>query len=95
MQIAEPALQAVGDIARRIAARLKHRLPARAAYVVLRELDARTLRDLGFDRSEILSVAAEFAVGRRIYPRFEAAPKGPALLARFQPNLSRGAPSCM
>ena len=30
----------------------------------LRDLDARTLRDLGFDRSEILSVALDFGRDR-------------------------------
>ena len=34
---------------------------ARATYRALRELDARTLHDLGLDRSEMRSVAAEIA----------------------------------
>ena len=34
------------------------RCRARAAYVTLAELDARTLRDLGIDRSELASIAA-------------------------------------
>jgi uncharacterized protein YjiS (DUF1127 family) len=61
MQIVEASLQAVGDLARRMVARLKRRRQARTTYRALCALDARTLRDLGFDRSEILSVAAEVA----------------------------------
>jgi uncharacterized protein YjiS (DUF1127 family) len=60
-QIVAATLQAVGDLVRRMVARSKRRQQARATYLALRGLDARTLRDLGFDRSEILSVAAEVA----------------------------------
>jgi uncharacterized protein YjiS (DUF1127 family) len=60
----------LGDIAasvwRPVAQRLQHlltqakqRRQARATYLVLRDLDARTLHDIGIDRSEILSVALE------------------------------------
>jgi uncharacterized protein YjiS (DUF1127 family) len=52
-------LQAVGAIARRVHARHKQRREARAIYDALRQLDDRTLHDLGFDRSEMTSVAAE------------------------------------
>jgi uncharacterized protein YjiS (DUF1127 family) len=41
--------------------RLDQRLQARGTYLALRELDARTLRDIGVDRSEILSVALELS----------------------------------
>jgi uncharacterized protein YjiS (DUF1127 family) len=52
-------LQAAGAIARRAHARHKQRREARAIYDALRQLDDRTLHDLGFDRSEMTSVAAE------------------------------------
>ena len=42
------------------ARRLRYRR-ARDVYDALRELDDRALRDLGFDRSELTSVAAEVA----------------------------------
>ena len=50
-----------GAIARRALARLPTYREARSIRNALRDLDDRTLRDLGFDRSEISSVAAEFA----------------------------------
>jgi uncharacterized protein YjiS (DUF1127 family) len=53
------AIHTVGAIARRAYARYRQRRQARATYDILRRLDDRTLRDLGFDRSEIRSVAAE------------------------------------
>jgi uncharacterized protein YjiS (DUF1127 family) len=53
------AIQAAGAIARRAHARHRQRRQARAIYDALHQLDNRTLRDLGFDRSEITSVAAE------------------------------------
>lgn len=37
----------------------KQRAQARATYRALASLDARTLRDLGLDRSELMSIAAE------------------------------------
>lgn len=60
-EIVKATLKAVGDHVRRTVARWKRQQQARATYLALRALDARTLRDLGFDRSEILSVAAEVA----------------------------------
>jgi uncharacterized protein YjiS (DUF1127 family) len=60
-QSVEATLLAIGTAARRMYAKWKQRQQARATYVALSELDARTLRDLGFDRSEIRSVAAEVA----------------------------------
>lgn len=53
------AIRTVGAIARREYARYRQRRQARVTYDILRRLDDRTLRDLGFDRSEIRSVAAE------------------------------------
>jgi uncharacterized protein YjiS (DUF1127 family) len=52
-------IRAVGAIARRAHARHRQHRQARATYDALRQLDDRALRDLGFDRSEITSVAAE------------------------------------
>jgi uncharacterized protein YjiS (DUF1127 family) len=53
------AIQAVGAIARRAYARQRQRRQATAIHDALRRLDDRALRDLGFDRSETRSVAAE------------------------------------
>jgi uncharacterized protein YjiS (DUF1127 family) len=58
-EIIVAAIQAAGAIARRAHARHRQRRQARAIYDALRELDDRTLHDLGFDRSEITSAAAE------------------------------------
>jgi uncharacterized protein YjiS (DUF1127 family) len=52
-------LRALGAIVRRVQARYRQRRKARAVYDALRHLDDRMLRDLGFDRSEISSIAAE------------------------------------
>jgi uncharacterized protein YjiS (DUF1127 family) len=51
----------MGDLLRRVIARHRQRREAWSAYDALRRLDDRTLRDLGFSRSELTSVAAEFA----------------------------------
>jgi uncharacterized protein YjiS (DUF1127 family) len=51
---------AVGAFARRAYVRYRQRREASALRDALRQLDDRMLRDLGFDRSEISSVAAEF-----------------------------------
>jgi uncharacterized protein YjiS (DUF1127 family) len=59
-EIIVAAIQAAGAIARRAHARHRQRRQAMATCDALRRLDDRTLRDLGFDRSEIVSVAAEF-----------------------------------
>ena len=58
-QIIIAAIKAVEAFARRALARHKQRRQARVAYDALHQLDDRTLRDLGFDRSEIMSLAAE------------------------------------
>ena len=55
------AIHAVGAIARRAHARHRQRHEAKVIYDTLWDLDDRMLRDLGFDRSEITSVAAEVA----------------------------------
>ena len=55
------AVQAVVAIARRAYARQRQRHRASAIYDALRRLDDRTLRDMGFERSEIGSVAAEMS----------------------------------
>ena len=55
------AIQAVGAIARRAHARHRQRQEAKVIYDTLWDLDDRMLRDLGFDRSEITSLAAEVA----------------------------------
>jgi len=52
-------IAAVGSIARKAYARYRQLRQARATYDVLRHLDDWTLRDIGFDRSELKSVAAE------------------------------------
>ncbi len=54
-------LRTVGAVARRMYANWQRQRFARATNTALRELDPRMLRDLGFDRSEISSVAAEAA----------------------------------
>jgi uncharacterized protein YjiS (DUF1127 family) len=60
-EIIVAAFQAIGATARRAYARHRQRRQARAIYDALRQLDDRTLHDIGFDRSEIRSVAAEVA----------------------------------
>jgi uncharacterized protein YjiS (DUF1127 family) len=52
-------IQVAGAFARRALAHHRQRRQAVAIYDALRQLDDHTLRDLGFDRSEIRSVAAE------------------------------------
>jgi len=60
-EIIGATLQAVGDFVRQTITRWKRQQHARATYLALRALDAHILRDLGFHRSELLSVAAEVA----------------------------------
>ncbi len=55
------SIRAVVAIARRAYARHRQRQRASAIYDVLRKIDDRTLRDMGFDRGEIWSVAAEMS----------------------------------
>ena len=55
-------VRAAADYVRGVRARWEQRRRVRATFLALSALDASTLRDLGFHRSEILSVATE--VGR-------------------------------
>ena len=64
-------LRAAGGLARRAYARYRQRREARNIRDVLRGLDDRMLRDLGLDRSEIASVAAE-VTGEAEYTRVRA-----------------------
>jgi uncharacterized protein YjiS (DUF1127 family) len=52
-------IRSVVAVVRGVYAHLQQRRQARAIEDALRELDDHTLRDLGFDRGEIASVAAE------------------------------------
>lgn len=54
-------LAVVVKVAREFVDTWSHQQQARATYRALRGLDARTLRDIGFHRSEIRSVAAEIS----------------------------------
>jgi uncharacterized protein YjiS (DUF1127 family) len=69
---------AVGAFARKAYARYRRRREASAFYDALRQLDDHTLRDLGFDRSEIGSVVAE-ATGEAEHTRLRVvlAPSDP------------------
>ena len=60
-EIIVAAIQAAGAIVRQAHARHRQRRRAKATYDALQELDDHMLRDLGFDRSELRSVAAEAA----------------------------------
>jgi uncharacterized protein YjiS (DUF1127 family) len=60
-EIVRAAIRAAATIARQAHAHHRRRRQAWVAYEALRRLDDRTLRDLGFDRSELTSIAAEFA----------------------------------
>ena len=61
VEIIVAAIQAVGAIARRAHARRRQRRQAWDLYDGLQQLDDRTLRDLGFHRSELRLVAAELS----------------------------------
>lgn len=60
-EIVAAVMQAVAAFARRALALYAQHQRARSLYDALSQLDDRTLRDLGFDRSEIRSVVAELA----------------------------------
>jgi uncharacterized protein YjiS (DUF1127 family) len=60
-KLAASAWRAVADRIQQWLARATQRRQARATYLALRNLDTRTLRDVGFDRSEILSVVTGLA----------------------------------
>jgi uncharacterized protein YjiS (DUF1127 family) len=57
--LAAAAIQGAIAIARRVYARLQQRWQARATYDSLQQLGDYELRDLGFHRSELESIAAE------------------------------------
>jgi len=57
--LAAAAIQGAIVIARRVYARLRQRWQARATYESLQQLGDYELRDLGFHRSELESIAAE------------------------------------
>ena len=58
-RIVQSGGQGVVAALRQCIAEWKRRRLARQTLIALHELDAHTLRDLGFDRSELVSVAAE------------------------------------
>jgi uncharacterized protein YjiS (DUF1127 family) len=70
-EIIVAVIQAAGAIARRAHARHRQRRQAWDLYDALQQLDDHTLRDLGFERSEIRSVAAE-VTGEAEYARVRA-----------------------
>jgi uncharacterized protein YjiS (DUF1127 family) len=55
------AITKAGAVTRRALARYRRHRQAVATYETLRELDNRVLHDLGFDRSELTSIAEEAA----------------------------------
>jgi len=69
----EQALQSLGARLRHRRARAEPRRVASATFQLLRGLDSHTLRDLGFDRSELTSVAAE-AAGEIVATRVRCSP---------------------
>jgi uncharacterized protein YjiS (DUF1127 family) len=79
-EIIVAAIQAAGALVRRVYACHRQRRQARAIYDELRQLDDRTLRDLGLDRSEITSVAAE-VTGKAECTRGRALGTSPGLRA--------------
>lgn len=58
-ELAATAWRAVAERLRHLVLQARQRRQARATYIALRGLDARTLHDIGLHRSEILSVALE------------------------------------
>ena len=60
------AIDAAIRLVTRIAAQWRRRRQARLAHFALAKLDAHALRDLGFDRSELLSVVAELSGGAEV-----------------------------
>ena len=68
-ELAAVAMQIVADFMRDMAERYRRRRRESAAREALSQLDDRTLHDLGIDRSEIASVAAEAAGARELSRR--------------------------
>ena len=80
-EMVSAALEAIGDFGRRVIVRWKHRQQAGATFAALRELDPRILRDLGFHRSELMSVSAEVAgIAESTRARLVPSLKRPALV---------------
>lgn len=66
------ALRAIRAAVGRLQAGIERRRRAGATYAALHELDARALRDIGLDRSEIPSVVAEIYAAVRPNTRIRA-----------------------
>ena len=66
------ALRAIRAAVGRLHAGIERRRRAGATYTALHELDARALRDIGLDRSEIPSVVAEIHAAVRPANRIRA-----------------------
>jgi uncharacterized protein YjiS (DUF1127 family) len=64
-----PSLAAAFAVGRRVWLSLKERRRRNANYRALSAVDSRTLRDIGIDRSEILSLTLGDASGRCRDPR--------------------------
>jgi len=60
-EFAAVAVEAIADVARTVAERYREMRRAAVVREALHQLDDRTLHDLGIDRSEIASIAAESA----------------------------------
>lgn len=75
-EILAAMVDAAGAAARRWIGRYRERRRAAAAREALRELDDRTLHDIGLDRSEIASVTAEWT-GDAERSRLQLAASGP------------------
>jgi uncharacterized protein YjiS (DUF1127 family) len=58
-ELVSDVAQVVAAVSRWLSGRWRQRQQAWATYRALRDLDARTLRDIGLDRSELRSIAAE------------------------------------
>ena len=61
--LVDATLRTAVGFARRSHARWSRLRQARATYLALSEMDERSLRDLGFHRSELMSVATEISGG--------------------------------
>src|SRR5438552_664591 len=71
------AVRAVCAFARQACARHCQHREAKSTYDTLRELDDRTLHDLGLDRTEVMSIAAELT-GQAEHMRLRASDVAPS-----------------